>query len=87
MRGRTASRAAATSDVTQTGRPAMTRGELRCARAAESEMAGITCDRRVFGPVIQVTVPSDSRPASSSIFGPSAATTRLGGGVCMEMPT
>ena len=42
-------------------------------------MVGTVCSESVAGPVIQVTVPSASRPAIFSISGPSAATTTGGG--------
>ena len=52
----------------------------RPAAAAASQMRGTVCSRSVCGPVIQVIVPSVSRPASASMRGASAAT-RIGQGV------
>ena len=49
-------------------------------------MVGTVCSVRVAGPVIQVTVPSASCPASFSISGPSAATT-TGGASTPSMPS
>src|SRR5437867_6563839 len=69
-----AARAPATSFVTATGRPTTTRGAGRPAWAAASRMRGTVCSRIVFGPVIQVIVPSASRPVSASILGARAAT-------------
>src|SRR5438445_207764 len=69
-----AARAAATSFVTATGRPTTTRGAGRPAWAAASRMRGTVCSRIVLGPVIQVIVPSASRPVSASILGARAAT-------------
>ena len=43
-------------------------------------MVGTVCSASVAGPVIHVTVPSATVPASSSIFGPSAATSTGTGG-------
>ena len=61
------------------------RGEHFAAPAARPSSAaavivGTVCDASVAGPVIHVTVPSATVPASSSIFGPSAATSTGGGG-------
>ncbi len=47
-------------------------------------MAGTVWLSRVAGPVIHVTVPSATVPASSSIFGPSAAMS-TGNGVAPPM--
>ena len=56
-------------------------GAGRPAASAAALILGTTWRARVATPVIQVTVPSVSRPARSSIRGPRAATTRPGGGV------
>ncbi len=65
--------------MTHTGNPAPTIGAGRPAAAAAARIVGITCCASVAGPVIHVAVPSARPPASSSIFGPSAAsTTRTG---------
>ena len=42
-------------------------------RVAAARSVGTTCPARVFGPVIQVSVPAVRRPVSRSICGPSAA--------------
>src|SRR4029453_3917371 len=68
-----ASRAAAISVVSATGKPVPTRGAGRPAALAASLMRGTVCSFSVLGPVIQVIVPSDSRPASASILGPRGA--------------
>ena len=63
------------SSVTATGSAATTRTAPsgRPASAAACRNVGLTCDRSVAGPVIQVQVPDVRRPASRSICGPSAA--------------
>src|SRR5438105_10783030 len=73
-----ASLARSGSVVTATGRPTATRGAGRPASVAALAIEGTMCEARVAGPVIQVTVPSASSPASLSMVGPSAAT-RTGG--------
>ena len=50
------------------------RGSGRPASRAAGAVAAPMCSASVFGPVIQVMVPSASLPVSSSITGPSAAT-------------
>src|SRR4051812_8972837 len=74
------SRAASASAVTHTGRLVTMRGAGRPARSAAAVIAGTVCSASVAGPVIRVTVPSVTVPASSSIFGPSAATSAGTGG-------
>ena len=71
MRARAASR----SVTMAVGTPATMRGAGRPARAAAARIFGMMCSSSVFGPVIQVMVPSAWVPASSSIRSPSAATT------------
>jgi hypothetical protein len=76
----TSSRALSMSSVTQTGMAAATRGRARPAASAARLMEGTMWAANVFGPTIQVTVPSATVPASSSILGPSAATSTCGAG-------
>src|SRR2546421_3884133 len=73
-----ASLAWSASVVTEPGSPTATRGAARPASSAALVMVGTMCDAMVCGPVIQVTVPSASWPASLSMVGPRAAT-RTGG--------
>ena len=82
--GRIRSRASSRLPVTQIGSPAMTRGAGRPASAAAAVIWGTTWRSSVLGPVIHVTVPSESVPARRSIFGPRAATTRPGGATGTE---
>ena len=77
---RARSRAASASSVTQIGSAANTSGAGRPAASAAAVIVGTVCDASVAGPVIHVTVPSATRPASCSIFGPSAAINTGGGG-------
>ena len=60
--------------VTQIGSELAICGAARPAAAAAALMMGTVCDASVAGPVIQVTVPSVTVPASLSICSPSAAT-------------
>src|SRR5437660_7024886 len=66
-------RAASTSPVTQTGRPAITRGAGRPASAAALVIDGTMWLDSVDGPVIHVSVPPATEPASCSMRGASAA--------------
>ena len=74
----TRSRAASTSAVTDTGSATAMRGAGRPAFSAAARMTGEMCDAIVWVPVIQVTVPSATRPASLSMVSPSAATSTGG---------
>ena len=58
----------------------MIRGTARPAFSADAVIAGTVCSARVRGPTHHVRVPSDNRPAISSMRGPSAATT-IGNGM------
>ena len=71
--------AASASSVTATGRPTTTRGFGRPAPSAALLMRGTMCVSRVFGPTIQVIVPSVISPAMRSITGASAAMSTGGG--------
>ena len=65
------------------------RGRLVASRPASSAacvIEGTTWSRRVFTPVIHVTVPSASAPATLSMTGPSAATTTGVGGASTSSP-
>ncbi len=66
------------SAVTETGRATPMRGAGRPAFSAASRMTGEMCDAMVRIPVIQVTVPSATRPASLSMVSPKAATSTGG---------
>ena len=66
---------------TETGKPATTRGaSLRPAFSAAALIVGTVKPFKVFGPTIQVTVPSAKRPARPSMAGASAARSTWGGG-------
>ena len=74
----TSSLVPSTSAVTETGSDTATRGAGRPASSAAARMVGTMCPSMVEVPVIQVMVPSATRPASFSMVLPSAAT-RVGG--------
>ena len=77
--------AASMSLVTVTGRATPTRGSGRPAASAAARMVGTMCSAMVPVPVIQVTVPSATVPASLSMTVPRAAT-RTGGAVAPGTP-
>ena len=76
--------AASTSLVTLMGSDTTTRGAGRPAASAAAVMAGAMWPSMVAVPVIQVTVPSATRPANLSMVSPSAATS-TGGASTPEM--
>ena len=72
------SRAASMSAVTEIGSATPICGAGRPAFSAAARMTGAMCDSMVEMPVIQVTVPSATRPANFSMVSPNAATSTGG---------